>query len=66
MRLKRGKNYELEAKVEQYGPDAFSFELHQLFPEAQRPRWQRLIQLNLTQEEAHDLGRLLLNTKGSK
>ena len=28
----------------------WSLELHQHFPQAQRPRWQRLVQLNLPDE----------------
>lgn len=50
MIIKEGKNYLLELEVVPYR-DLFSVELYQTFPEAQRPRRQRLVQLNLTSDE---------------
>ena len=40
-------DYKLRASVKKDGP-RFSLELHQLWPKAQRPRWRRITQLNLT------------------
>ena len=59
MIIKEGKNYRLELEVTNYRlelgvfpyGDLFSVELYQTFPEAQRPRRQRLVQLNLTGDE---------------
>lgn len=55
--IKQSKNYELHAKVQalDYWPGKSSVELFQCFPEAQRPRWQRILQLTLTKEEAQAL-----------
>lgn len=54
-------NFQLDATIEASGP-LFNLELHQLFPEAQRPHWRRLVQLNLTRDELTTLGRHLLET----
>lgn len=52
MIIKQTPQFELRANVHQYGPDAYSVELFQHWPQAQRPEWRRLCQLNLTREEA--------------
>lgn len=49
--IKTGKNYELKGQVTEYAPGLFNLELHQLFPEAQRPHWRRILQLNLSRDE---------------
>ena len=59
--IKQGKNYDLRAVVREipYWPGQVSFELIQQFPEAQRPRWQRLVQITLDEHSAEALRRAL-------
>lgn len=44
-------DFQLEAKVTPTGQDRYSFELKQCWPQAQRPHWRRVCQLNLTGPE---------------
>lgn len=58
--LRSKKNYELRGHVRQYAPDLFDFTLEQCFPESRQPRWQRILQLNLSSAELDALTALLL------
>ena len=58
--LKTGKNYELRGHVKQYAPDLFDVTLEQRFPEGRNPRWQRTLQLNLSNADLDKLVALLI------
>ena len=44
-------HFKLETTITPYGRGLYSLELKQLHPNAQRPHWRRITQLNPTREE---------------
>jgi hypothetical protein len=63
--IKTGKNFELRARVAPipYWPGQATVELHQCFPEALNPRWQRIAQLTLNETERAALAAALTTPK---
>ena len=64
MIIKDTPAFQLRAAVTQYGPDLFDLSLHQHWPQAQRPEWRRIAQLNLSGAELDALAALLADRHG--
>lgn len=60
MIIKQTPLYELRSEVREYAPDLFSVELFQLYPQALRPHWTRITQLNLSSSEVDALAAALI------
>lgn len=58
-------NYTLRMTLtpEPRGGGLWSLELHQQFPKALRPRWQRLVQLNLPDDALDHIVRTIIERK---
>ena len=52
--------YQLKATIRDSVGDTISLELHQHWPQAQRPEWRRITQLNLTATELDRLAAMLI------
>ena len=52
--------FQLDAKVQRYGPDAYSLTLDQCWPVAQKPHFTRITQLNLTSAQLDALAAVLI------
>ena len=60
MIVKDTQGFQLRATVTKFGKGLHSLELHQHWPQAQRPEWRRITQLTLSESQLDALAAVLI------